>query len=47
MYGKNSKRVMKRFNLKDIVLKVVKFHNVLIFIISIIQIIFGAVLKKK
>jgi magnesium-transporting ATPase (P-type) len=47
MYGKNSKRIVKTFNLQDIIYRVVKIHNVLIFCICVIQVIFGTVLKNR
>ncbi len=47
MYGKNSKRTVKTFSLRDIIHRVVKIHNILVFFICIIQFIFGTVLKNR
>jgi len=47
MYGKNSKRIAKTFNPKDIIRRVVKIHNIFIMVICVIQIIFGTVLKHR
>lgn len=47
MYGRNSKRTVKTFSLRDIISRVIKLHNVLIFFICVVQVIFGTVLKNR
>ncbi len=47
MYGRNVKRIVKTFSLQDIIMRVIKVHTILIFIICVIQAIFGTLLKNR
>lgn len=47
MYGKNAKRALKTFKFKDILKRVLRLHNFLIFSICVIQILFGALTDNR
>lgn len=47
MYGKNAKKALKTFKLKDILKRVLRLHNFLIFSICLVQILFGALTDNR